>query len=240
MDWLTPDAHARRGRHRRVGGNRARDRGRRSAASAGRSRSAPRRAEQLDETARLVADAGGRAVRALARRVRARVDRRVRRGGHRRSSARSTCSSTTRAPPSPGWLHEMSDEQHERIIATNLLGPILLTKRVVAALRERGAPGDIVFISSDATVHPRPFLGTYGVVEGRARGLRDDARARVRGLPDPVVDRAGRPDAHRVRRRRGTSRCSPRSFPHWQRFGIQRHFNTMQPEDVARAVVSRR
>ena len=27
-------------------------------------------------------------------------------------------------------------------------------------------------------------------------------------------------------------------IPHWQRFGIQRHFNTMQPEDVARAVVA--
>ena len=27
-------------------------------------------------------------------------------------------------------------------------------------------------------------------------------------------------------------------IPHWQRFGIQRHFNTMQPEDVARAVVT--
>jgi len=27
-------------------------------------------------------------------------------------------------------------------------------------------------------------------------------------------------------------------FPDWQRFGIQRHFNTMQPDDVARAVVT--
>jgi NAD(P)-dependent dehydrogenase (short-subunit alcohol dehydrogenase family) len=27
-------------------------------------------------------------------------------------------------------------------------------------------------------------------------------------------------------------------MPRWQRFGIQRHFNTMLPEDVARAVVT--
>ena len=27
-------------------------------------------------------------------------------------------------------------------------------------------------------------------------------------------------------------------IPQWNRFGIQRHFNTMQPDDVARAVVS--
>jgi hypothetical protein len=26
-------------------------------------------------------------------------------------------------------------------------------------------------------------------------------------------------------------------FPYWNRFGIQRHFGVMQPEDVARAVV---
>ena len=27
-------------------------------------------------------------------------------------------------------------------------------------------------------------------------------------------------------------------IPRWQRFGIQRHFDTMYPEDVARAVVT--
>jgi NADP-dependent 3-hydroxy acid dehydrogenase YdfG len=27
-------------------------------------------------------------------------------------------------------------------------------------------------------------------------------------------------------------------MPRWQRFGIQRHFHVMQPEDVARAVVT--
>ena len=27
-------------------------------------------------------------------------------------------------------------------------------------------------------------------------------------------------------------------IPQWQRFGIQRHFNTMEPDDVARAVVA--
>ena len=60
----------------------------------------------------------------------------------------------------------------------------------------------------------------------------------MRGLPDPLVDRARRPDAHGLRRRLGHSSIFAEIIPHWQRFGIQRHFNTMQPDDVARAVVT--
>jgi NAD(P)-dependent dehydrogenase (short-subunit alcohol dehydrogenase family) len=137
----------------------------------------------------------------------------------------------------PGWLHEMSDEQHEQILTTNLLGPILLTKRVVSALRASGAPGDIVFISSDATVHPRPFLGTYGVSKA---GLEAYATALALECEDfPIrasVVRVG-PTLTGFAEGWDTSMFTE-IFPHWQRFGIQRHFNTMQPEDVARAVVS--
>jgi NAD(P)-dependent dehydrogenase (short-subunit alcohol dehydrogenase family) len=137
----------------------------------------------------------------------------------------------------PGLLHEMSDEQHVRIIATNLVGPILLTKRVVAALRQRGAPGDIVFISSDATQHPRPYLGTYGVskagVEAYATALALECedfaiRSSIVRVGPTLTGFADTWDAEMF----------VDIFPHWQRFGIQRHFNTMQPEDVARAVVS--
>ena len=85
----------------------------------------------------------------------------------------------------PGWLHEMNDADHERIIATNLLGPILISKRVVVELRRRGTPGDVVFISSDTTVHPRPFLGTYGVskagVEAYATALASSGVTTFRG-----------------------------------------------------------
>jgi NAD(P)-dependent dehydrogenase (short-subunit alcohol dehydrogenase family) len=36
----------------------------------------------------------------------------------------------------PGAVHMMSDDDHRRIIETNLLGPILMTQRVVTGLRE--------------------------------------------------------------------------------------------------------
>lgn len=137
----------------------------------------------------------------------------------------------------PGALHEMSDELHERIIATNLLGPILVTKRVIAALRERGTPGDIVFISSDATVHPRPFLGTYGASKAGLEAYATTLAVECEDYPiRSSIVRVG-PTLTGFADGWDTQQFTE-IIPHWQRFGIQRHFNTMQPEDIARAVVT--
>jgi len=195
-----------------------------------------RRAEQLAETAELVAEAGGRTL------------------AHPLDVCRPESidafleATTTNLGPvdvlvnnagvaAPGWLHEMSDEQHEEILKTNLLGPILLSKRVVAALRASGAPGDVVFISSDATVNPRPFLGTYGVSKA---GLEAYATALALECEDfPIrasIVRVG-PTLTGFADEWDVAMFAD-IIPHWQRFGIQRHFNTMQPEDVARAVVN--
>lgn len=137
----------------------------------------------------------------------------------------------------PGALHEMTDEEHERIVATNLLGPILVTKRFVARRLALGGPGDIVFISSDAVRSPRPHLLTYGATKA---GL--DCLARALSLElegtgirstivrvGPTLTSAG-------------DEWDPAVFetllPRWQHFGLQRHWVTMQPEDVAGAVVT--
>jgi NAD(P)-dependent dehydrogenase (short-subunit alcohol dehydrogenase family) len=137
----------------------------------------------------------------------------------------------------PGAVHEMADDDHRAILETNLLGPMLLTKRVVQDLRRAGRPGDVVFISSDATVHVRPHMATY--LSSKA-GL--EAFATTLAL-----------ECEGTSIRSSIVRVGPTLtgfgdgwdpelfadlFPYWQRFGIQRHFNTMQPDDVARAVVS--
>ncbi len=195
-----------------------------------------RRTEQLAETAELVAEAGGRT---LAHPLDV---------GRPESIDAFLDATTTNLGPvdvlvnnagvaAPGWLHEMSDEDHERILTTNLLGPILLSKRVVAAMRASGAPGDIVFISSDATVHPRPFLGTYGVSKAGLEAYATSLALECEGFPiRSSVVRVG-PTITGF-----ADGWDPEMFseiiPHWQRFGIQRHFNTMQPEDVARTVVN--
>jgi len=123
------------------------------------------------------------------------------------------------------------------IVETNLLGPMLLCRRIVGRLRAERKPGDIVFISSDATQHKRPSLATYLSTKA---GL--EAFAQTLAL-----------ESEGVGVRSSVVRVGPtltgfaddwdltifeELMPRWQRFGIQRHWNVMQPDDVARAVVT--
>jgi NAD(P)-dependent dehydrogenase (short-subunit alcohol dehydrogenase family) len=194
-----------------------------------------RRVDQLADTAKLVDDAGGRAF-AHSLDVR------------RPESIDAFMAATTAelgpvdvlvnnaGIAAPGSLHEMSDAEHEQILATNLLGPILVTKRVVASLRERGAPGDIVFISSDATQNPRPFLGTYAISKSGLEALAANLALECEDYPiRSSIVRVG-PTLTGFAEDWDLEQFAA-IIPHWQRFGIQRHFNMMEPDDVARAVV---
>jgi NAD(P)-dependent dehydrogenase (short-subunit alcohol dehydrogenase family) len=137
----------------------------------------------------------------------------------------------------PGAIDEMTDEDHARIVATNLLGPILLTKRVVADLRAAGSRGDIVFISSDATLQKRPSLATYLATKAGLEAFAQTLALECEGttIRSSVVrvgpTLTGFADSWDLG-------VFEELLPRWQRFGIQRHFNTMEPDDVARAVVS--
>jgi len=119
-----------------------------------------RRVDRLEETARAVRDAGGAAfAHALDLTDAASID---------------ACFAAVEAElgpidalvnnaglATPGWLHHTPPEAIQREVETNLLGPILTSRLLIATLRERGARGDIVFITSDATRHARPRLATY-------------------------------------------------------------------------------
>jgi NAD(P)-dependent dehydrogenase (short-subunit alcohol dehydrogenase family) len=195
-----------------------------------------RRVEHLNETAKLVADAGGTPlVHALD------VTGPV--------SVNAFCSFVTNqggaidvlvnnaGTAQPGWIHDMSDDDHRRIVETNLLGPIHMTRRVVGGLRDDGrSRGDIVFISSDATVHHRPALATYlstkAGLEAFAATLALECEGT--GIRSSVV-RVG-PTLTGFAEDWDLA-IFEELMPRWQRFGIQRHFHTMEPDDVARAVV---
>jgi NADP-dependent 3-hydroxy acid dehydrogenase YdfG len=195
-----------------------------------------RRVVQLDETARLVADAGGSPlVHALDVTDPASIDAFC---AFVRSKAGVIQVLVNNAGTAlPGAIHEMSDEDHRRIVETNLLGPMLLTRRVVAQLRDDAIAGDVVFISSDATVNKRPHLATYlstkAGIEAFAQTLALECegvgvRSSVVRVGPTLTGFADEWDLT----------VFDELMPRWQRFGIQRHFNTMRPEDVARAVVS--
>jgi NADP-dependent 3-hydroxy acid dehydrogenase YdfG len=135
----------------------------------------------------------------------------------------------------PGLLVDTDAADLAREIDTNLLGPLLCTRRALPAMVDADR-GDVVFVSSDVARTPRPGMIGYSAskaaLETVARVV--DMETEGRGVRTTVVrvgptltDFAGD--------------WAPGSFEHlvarWPRFGIQRHFNTVEPADVAAAVV---
>jgi NADP-dependent 3-hydroxy acid dehydrogenase YdfG len=193
---------------------------------------AARRVDALEETAKLVDDAGGSATAcALDLTDIASID--------------ACCGAVgpidvlvnNAGIAFPGAAADMADDDHRRIIETNLLGTILLTKRVVAAQLAAGAEGDVVFMSSDSTVHPRPHLATYMATKAAIETF-------ARTLSLELEGTATRSTIVRVGPTMGTEFAhtwDPEVFgdliPYWQRFGAQRHWGTLQPENVASVVV---
>jgi NAD(P)-dependent dehydrogenase (short-subunit alcohol dehydrogenase family) len=136
----------------------------------------------------------------------------------------------------PGLLHETSPEAFQTEIATNLVAPALLARRAIASLLAREARGDLIFISSENVVAPRPFQPGYTAskwgLEGLARTLRlelDGTGIRsviVRPGPTYPTDFARGWDPGLVKRLLET----------WKSWGIQRHLRWMPASSVADAV----
>ncbi len=196
-----------------------------------------RRVDQLEATAKLVEEAGGRGiVHPLDVTEPESVDAFCEFVAHEAAPIDVLVNNAGTARP--GFAHEMLDEHHRQIIETNLLGPILMTRRVIGALREQGAAaGDVVFISSDSTLHHRPAMATYASTKAALETFAATLALECEGT-------GIRASVVRVGPTQGTSFADgwdlgvfEELFPRWQRFGIQRHFHTMQPEDVARTIV---
>jgi NAD(P)-dependent dehydrogenase (short-subunit alcohol dehydrogenase family) len=137
----------------------------------------------------------------------------------------------------PGALHEVDDDAHRAIVETNLLGPIYASRRAIRSLLARGAPGDLVFISSDVTVHPRPKMPAYGATKAGIEQLATILALELEGTGirtslvrvGPTLTSFG-------------DGWNPEIFetliPQWQRFGLQRHWHTNDAATVARAVLT--
>jgi NAD(P)-dependent dehydrogenase (short-subunit alcohol dehydrogenase family) len=137
----------------------------------------------------------------------------------------------------PGWLHEVSNEQITTEVTTNLIGPMLVSRRAVTALRDAERTGDIVFITSDAVRYARPRQGIYA---GTKAGLEQFARSLSMELEGTGI-------------RSTTVRVGPcitefgaawdmdtimELTGYWQHYGLQRHFGLLDAADVGRAVAT--
>jgi NAD(P)-dependent dehydrogenase (short-subunit alcohol dehydrogenase family) len=136
----------------------------------------------------------------------------------------------------PGALHDVDDDVHRRVVETNLLGPIYMTRRALRSMLDRGAAGDIVFVSSDVTVHPRPQMPAYGASKAGVEHLANTVGMELEGtgIRTSVV-RVG-PTLTGFGDGWDTA-IFDSLLPEWQRFGLQRHWNTNDVATVARAVV---
>jgi NAD(P)-dependent dehydrogenase (short-subunit alcohol dehydrogenase family) len=138
----------------------------------------------------------------------------------------------------PGLLHEVAPADFAREIAVNLVAPALLARRAIAGLRARDARGDLVFVSSENAVAPRPYQPGYTAskwgLEGLARTLKLECEGTgirstiVRPGPTFPTDFANGWDPALVRRLLET----------WSRLGIQRHLRWMPADSVAHAVLA--
>jgi NAD(P)-dependent dehydrogenase (short-subunit alcohol dehydrogenase family) len=137
----------------------------------------------------------------------------------------------------PGWLDRVPVAALQREVATNLLGPILMSRLAIGSWRERGQGGDLVFVTSDATRHPRPRMAGYTATKA---GLEAFSQALAMELEGSGV-------------RSTTVRVGPTltdfgfGWPaddledlmgYWPRFGLQRHAGVLDPSAVAHAVVT--
>jgi NADP-dependent 3-hydroxy acid dehydrogenase YdfG len=136
----------------------------------------------------------------------------------------------------PGLLQDISPDALEHEVMVNLLGPMYMVRRALPAMIERGEGGDVVFITSDAAVHPRPqqapYTATKAGMEGLARALSMELEGTgIRSTivrPGPAISEyAAGWDGEQI----------IELLEYWKQFGLQRHGGVMPAEAVARAVV---
>ena len=136
----------------------------------------------------------------------------------------------------PGLLHELGVAELEQELRINLLGPMLMARRALPAMLA-ARRGDLVFVSSMNVVEPRPFQVGYTAgkagVEGMAQTLRRELEGT--GVRAMIV----RPGATRSEFGYGWSPdVLVPLLDAWKRWGMMRHLDMMDGEQVAAAVVA--
>jgi NADP-dependent 3-hydroxy acid dehydrogenase YdfG len=137
----------------------------------------------------------------------------------------------------PGWLDRTPVEAIEREVRTNLLGPILLSRLAIGSMRARDARGHLVFITSDATRHARPRMAAYTAAKAGIEALSSSLAMELEGsgIRSSVV-RVG-PTISEFGFGWPIEEIED-LMGYWPRFGLQRHGGYLEPDAIARAVVT--
>ncbi len=131
-------------------------------------------------------------------------------------------------------VHEATPDELRSDVEINLLGAILMTRRVLPAMLARGR-GDVVFIGSDSAKHPRPYQGAYAAAK---HGL--EAFARVLEMETEgtgvrsILVRVG-PTGSEFGNQMPKDKI-PAILESWKYWGVLRRLHWMPGTSVARAI----
>jgi NADP-dependent 3-hydroxy acid dehydrogenase YdfG len=194
-----------------------------------------RRAERLEETARGIESAGGRAVPAHLDVTRA------------DSIEEFFATAEGALGPIdivvnnagigvPGRIHELSINEIESELATNLLGSMLITRRALPSMIERRS-GDVLFISSMNSVSPRPFQAGYTAAKAGVEGFAAALRMDLEGTGVRAITLRLGPTRSEFGYSWNTD-TMVQVLESWQRWGFLRHHDMLDTAQVAHAVVA--
>lgn len=136
----------------------------------------------------------------------------------------------------PGITHEISPARFGREIDLNLVGAHRLVRAFVPAMVSRRR-GDLVLVSSDVAVRPRPFMAAYSASKWGLEGMAAAMQMELEGTgvrasvvrPGPTWTEAG-------------SDWDPGEtafvLSQWVRFGLARHPHFLRARALAAAIVT--
>lgn len=194
-----------------------------------------RRVERLEETARAVEAAGGRAVLTHLDVTRAdSIEEFFATAEHALGPIDVVVNNA--GVGVPGRIHELSINEIENELATNLLGSMLITRRALPSMIERRR-GDVLFISSMNSVSPRPFQAGYTAAKAGVEGFAAALRMDLEGTGVRAITLRLGP----TRSEFGygwNSETMVRVLESWERWGFLRHHDMLDGAQVAHAVVA--
>jgi NADP-dependent 3-hydroxy acid dehydrogenase YdfG len=136
----------------------------------------------------------------------------------------------------PGTITEVEPERFTRELDLTVVGAHRLVRAFVPGMQERRR-GDIVFVSSDCALRPRPFMAAYSAGKWGLEGLAVSLQLELEGTgvrasivrPGPTWSEMGNDwdpdDAAFV-------------LNQWARFGLARHPHFLKPAAVADAITT--
>ncbi len=125
-------------------------------------------------------------------------------------------------------------EEFERQLRVNLLGPQALLHHLVPAMVERGR-GDVVVVTSEVAVRPRPHMAGYVASKAGLEGLVTALRMELEGTgvrvgmlrPGPSTTEQGTTWTHEE---------VVEVMESWSRWGHLRHDGGLRPREVAESI----